>query len=331
MDLKTNDLILLTGAGFSKNFGGFLGEEMWAKIFNSPFDKSISEREGQQLKEFLLRKYDFEKVYSSVLEGSEGKKFTRAQKLILSKSIKNAYDLLDDNLRSFTSPLIHQFEGGLLSWFFEKKTNNPLWFTINQDILIERRLKYPTPGMKAFGKFQNQKLAPSYYQTLPSKTTFQDVVKEINANKDVSYIKLHGSYGWLFNNYKEAMVIGVNKKQIIDKEPLLKAYFQVFKHSIKEMNKKILIIGYSFRDKEINKILIDGVEKRNLKLYIVNPKNIGTFRNNLLHGNTASIDFHKKCWNKICGYFPYKMQDFFPSRHSEESAALKEIRRKLTF
>jgi len=26
--------ILLTGAGFTKNFGGFIASEMWAKIFN---------------------------------------------------------------------------------------------------------------------------------------------------------------------------------------------------------------------------------------------------------------------------------------------------------
>ena len=26
--------ILMTGAGFTKNFGGFLANEMWAKIFN---------------------------------------------------------------------------------------------------------------------------------------------------------------------------------------------------------------------------------------------------------------------------------------------------------
>lgn len=32
--MKGNNLLLLTGAGFTKNFGGYLGEEMWAKVFN---------------------------------------------------------------------------------------------------------------------------------------------------------------------------------------------------------------------------------------------------------------------------------------------------------
>jgi len=36
MDIKTKGLILLTGAGFTKNFGGFLGSQMWDQIINDP-------------------------------------------------------------------------------------------------------------------------------------------------------------------------------------------------------------------------------------------------------------------------------------------------------
>jgi hypothetical protein len=31
-----SEIVLFTGAGFTKNFGGFLAKEMWSKIFNNP-------------------------------------------------------------------------------------------------------------------------------------------------------------------------------------------------------------------------------------------------------------------------------------------------------
>lgn len=34
--MNFSDTILLTGAGFTANFGGFLAREVWSKIFNNP-------------------------------------------------------------------------------------------------------------------------------------------------------------------------------------------------------------------------------------------------------------------------------------------------------
>ena len=53
--------MLLTGAGFTKNFGGFLANEMWAYIFNNPLIQS-----SVILREKLVDDQDFESVYSPV-------------------------------------------------------------------------------------------------------------------------------------------------------------------------------------------------------------------------------------------------------------------------
>ena len=34
--MENNECIVLTGAGFTKNFGGYLGIEIWTKILNHP-------------------------------------------------------------------------------------------------------------------------------------------------------------------------------------------------------------------------------------------------------------------------------------------------------
>lgn len=36
MNIDSQDRILLTGAGFTKNFGGPLAKELWSIIFNNP-------------------------------------------------------------------------------------------------------------------------------------------------------------------------------------------------------------------------------------------------------------------------------------------------------
>ena len=54
--------ILLTGAGFSKNFGGYLAKEIWSKIFN---DSKLGRHAN--IKEKLKSNFDFESVYAEVL------------------------------------------------------------------------------------------------------------------------------------------------------------------------------------------------------------------------------------------------------------------------
>ncbi|MFA6569797.1 MAG: hypothetical protein WCT77_00980, partial [Bacteroidota bacterium] len=56
-------IILLTGAGFTANYGGFLSREMWSKIFNNPKLNSAF-----SIKHALHDEFDFEKIYSDILD-----------------------------------------------------------------------------------------------------------------------------------------------------------------------------------------------------------------------------------------------------------------------
>ncbi len=54
--------VFLTGAGFTKKFGGYLASEMWALVLNQA---EVQQDEG--LRRELLDEMDFEKVYDQVL------------------------------------------------------------------------------------------------------------------------------------------------------------------------------------------------------------------------------------------------------------------------
>lgn len=65
MTTTISKTILLTGAGFSANFGGYLAEEMWSIIFNHPEVQKHS-----AVREFMLSpigKYDYESIYHIVV------------------------------------------------------------------------------------------------------------------------------------------------------------------------------------------------------------------------------------------------------------------------
>lgn len=65
-NFKVNKYILLTGSGFSKDFGGFLAKEMWESIFNY-----LDENRYPGLRKVLRNDFDYESVYYKVVERDE--------------------------------------------------------------------------------------------------------------------------------------------------------------------------------------------------------------------------------------------------------------------
>lgn len=63
LNIKSDENILLLGAGFSKNFGAPLANEMWYLIFNH---KKI---QAQPRIREMLNNFDYELIYDAVLEG----------------------------------------------------------------------------------------------------------------------------------------------------------------------------------------------------------------------------------------------------------------------
>ena len=148
---------------------------------------------------------------------------------------------------------------------------------------------------------------------------------------NTSYIKLHGSYGWVSPNGGTQMVIGKNKADDINREPLLKWYAELFEEQIYEGNKKLLIIGYSFGDKHINDVLLKGVREHNLGIYIINPTDPENIKNILEGYHEGSFDLldTQYIWKGVRGYFPYTLRQIFPPDQSD-TTILAEIKKALS-
>ncbi len=320
------NLILLTGAGFTHNFGGFLAREMWSKIFNNSLVQSNAEA-----RKLLLNDFDFESVYSAKMgHGEETIKIIR-------QAVEAAYKDLDDTVKNWVfnpdnpTALNTYGLGELLSLISQRGSDKGWFFTLNQDLYMERKHNYRSPGASFGQPFVDRDEGGGVkIVTLPNESGVERAKPTLN---NPSYIKLHGSYGWVSSHGGNQMVIGKNKTNDINQEPLLRWYFDIFQGLIYEGGKKLLVIGYGFADNHINDILLKGVQEHGLSLYIINPTDPETFKNRLegkpAHFGSYEVSKYLKIWDGVKGYFPYTLRQIFPPDQSK-TTIFQEIKKSLS-
>lgn len=286
MEISSGKVFVLTGAGFSKNFGGFLGSEMWSQIFNNRQIQADTE-----LRDILKNDYDYESVYSKTLDGQ----LPEEKKRVMRSVVLEAYKRLDDSLRGwvFNDSSSYPVNPYLLSEMLGRiyssaRPAQVFLFTLNQDLFMERQWNYGSPGVPRFARAQNTFGSQSFNATdfveLPRDDIQNRIQRGISDHAGLHYIKLHGSYGWKSSDGLDQLVVGTNKESLIQNEPLLQGYFDLFTSIIKEGSKKVLIIGYGFRDAHINALLLEGVEKYGLEIYIISTQPPADLRHQIENG-----------------------------------------------
>jgi len=314
--------VLLTGAGFTKPFGGYLAKQMWAEILNQP-----EIQQSPQLREKLLNNLDFESVYDEIQESTAD----QAQKVALSHAVNRAYEEMDAIL-SRPDGRIAELAHGVCRTFIGRfgRAKNPnqrgYFFTLNQDLFIERfylqdqeSLQIPGVGHPDwFGKLPPD-LGAEHEVVLPDETKLQTFKEQFWAKGTGSfvYVKLHGSFCWWAHDGSEALVIGTHKEEKL-KEPLLHWYQELFRQIVNEDDMTLVVIGYGFRDKHINDIIADAIG-RQLRLVVISPEMPDAFRDHLqsVHGiNAEPIHRGNEIWNGIYGYWCGQVTDFCDPRQS---------------
>jgi hypothetical protein len=338
--------VLLTGAGFTKDVGGYLAQEMWAQIFNSP-----AVRSNDRLDYLLKEDFDYESVYDKVVYGQ----YSAEEQNAFSDALLASYQTLDERIRNLEG---NQSPGNgvdldklwfLLHKFCGTENSRGYFFTLNQDLFVERWLsdrevlfwdKQPiwVPGIPnhVSGKKEHP-LQEEDILTLPQEaamTTHRKNNEEnISSYGRFQYIKLHGSWNWRTSDGKSAMAIGHAKSSLLAREPLFRWYQDTFKLVVSQSACRLLVIGYGFRDRHINDAIADGIEKHSLKLFIVNPESPEAFRNMLITHALGNEErkklFGLLIWeNGLAGYFQATLSQLCPRdgrMHTSESNLAKQI------
>lgn len=252
---------MLTGAGFSRNWGGWLANEAFEYLLGC---KELSDEVRNLLWVCFENKTGFEGALARLQ-----KKDSRADDLdALTAALRGMFDLMNSTFPGRKGPDIG---GGhkaarLLSHF-------DAIFTLNQDLLMEKGYTPTDPRW-------NGLLLPGTAPLDPKKIQHDDMrVPDDPANFKLKsnfqpYFKLHGSSAFRSGIDRDdaLLIMGGDKLASIDSHTLLTWYREQFVRHLAIPNTRLLIIGYSFSDQHINELLRDAATAGiGLQMFIIDP------------------------------------------------------------
>jgi hypothetical protein len=119
------------------------------------------------------------------------------------------------------------------------------------------------------------------------------------------------------------MVIGGNKKSIIDRYPILKNNSERFHEYLNQDSTRLMVIGYSFGDEHINQIIVNAVNNTNLGIFIIDPKGIDVIDTNRDATIYAPSLIASTLWPRIVGASRRPLTSTFDHDHVEHSKIMR--------
>jgi SIR2-like domain len=272
--------VLLTGAGFSRNWGGWLANEAFEYLLGCP---EIDDHLRHLLWTHKKRGGGFEDALAELQLEYNHSKDDRAKKKLddLQAAIVGMFNEMNNAFVEIT------FEPQNLGQYLIKNflARFDAIFTLNQDLLLERHYlrdnisisstgkltRFQIPGMRPYNpSSQGSDPDPPYAraQTPDDPANFKE---QPGAQP---YYKLHGSTNWIGGGGQARLLImGGNKAVEINQYPLLAWYHKKFDEYLSR-GTRLLVIGYSFSDHHINHAIMAAADKDNLRLFIIDPQGV---------------------------------------------------------
>lgn len=313
---------LLTGAGFSRNWGGWLATEAFEYLLGCP---ELNDDIRAQLWKSRRSNLGFENTLeelrkATINEEPAHKENLKTFELMLQgmfDSMNNGFKNIELN-RAFDPHTI----GNSIDYIRPFLAHFDAIFTLNQDCLLE--LKYDdkrlvhhsggrfrdlySPGLDPIVMAGQPYQPPGLYK--PGSKTYQpDIHRQ-------PYYKLHGSSNWRDGD-STMLIMGGNKGPNIEKNFLLRSYRDRFTTALTQPDTKLVIIGYSFQDEHINKIIVEGC-KAGLQLFLIDPAGVDVVDNaERIEGWTVAF---KEFWGRnIVGASRRNLIETFWTDHVERA------------
>jgi hypothetical protein len=259
--------ILLTGAGFTRNWGGMLADGVFSYLLGC-------EELDEEIRGLLWRERRNGGGFEDVLA-----------------ALQLAADAISKKRhRDLTSALAGMFNGmGLAFMQQEFEFKNPpdtrysiqtflqrfdIIFTLNQDTLLEQKY-LPVVGPPKWGRANQPGL--KYLTGWAPTGAAHDRIAVMEPNPAdfklglgvQPYVKLHGSSNWIDGpSGDRILVMGGQKAITIKQFSLLTWYHDEFRRHLMRPDARLMIIGYSFSDAHINQAILDAAHA---KIYLVDP------------------------------------------------------------
>jgi SIR2-like domain len=270
---------LLTGAGFSYNWGGWLASEAFEYLLGAPeIDK--------ELRAFLWVNKEagggFEDALATLQEEHARHNSPDTQRRLdnLVAAIVGMLNGMSNSMERRQFEPHNSIQGSITEFLLKFDAI----FTLNQDTLLEHHYA-PQVMLRSQNRYHGLEF-PGMVPAGPAPVSFggnQHLsamrFPESNGRFVVSpnhqpYFKLHGSRNYVNGPTGGRIIImGGNKGASIPRIPILQWYFDQFTQRISAGGAKLMVIGYSFSDKHINDAISAGVD-RGLQLFIIDPAGV---------------------------------------------------------
>jgi len=259
--------ILLTGAGFSRNWGGPLASDIFSSLLA---DKDIDAHTRDLL---FNSRGAFEQVLADLQLSGDPEDKRRHDALIT--AVVGIFNGMNQTFMQMpfefeNPPQVSYSLQSFLSRFHAI-------FTLNQDALIELHYSPVVGGGLNWGRLHlpGLKHMPGFNPSGARQDRF--AMMEPNPSDFIMpttvqpYVKLHGSVNWVESSVgHRVLIMGGQKALSIGRFPILTWYHEEFRKMLLRPSVRLMVIGYSFIDAHINDAIADGI-KSGLKLYVVDP------------------------------------------------------------
>lgn len=269
--------MLLLGAGFSRNWGGWLATEAFEYLLGCPEvlrAPSVAQLlwRYQPQGGFEAALAELQSVYSRDPRSNE------ADLMGLQAAVMRMFD---DMNGAFMDSMDWEFQNHVERRVGTFLTRFDAIFTLNQDILLEHHYvndnialtgKRKSAGAQLPGMDRVPALEPLHSKSWARSkwTPLHEGAFKVEASLQPIF-KLHGSSNWFHVNGSPMLIMGGAKAREIGQTPILNWYANVFEESVSAQSSRLMVIGYGFRDDHINEVIGKAVE-RGLKLFVIAPE-----------------------------------------------------------
>jgi hypothetical protein len=268
---------LLTGAGFSRNWGGWLADEAFEYLLGCP---EITPDVRNLLWKHKAQGSGFEgalqELRAAYLQHRDH--HTAKPLQLLDQSLIGMFNSMNHSFGEF-EPRKHEHMGSQPAMVRDFLCRFDAIFSLNQDTLLEQKYQpsnflegsrgrwfgFQSPGFLEENIAGQPYARPGMFRPADPPFTLKERVQP--------YFKLHGSSNWRALNGSTILIMGQNKGSEIDNSPLLNWYRDQFREMLGQTGAHLMVIGYSFRDDHINQIIVKAVQK-GLKLFIIDTRRV---------------------------------------------------------
>jgi hypothetical protein len=288
--------ILLTGAGFSRNWGCWLADEVFECLLAEPKLTPLMRAQ-------LLRDKNSHGNYETTIQALRDAAVTRGGSY--ADEYKNFIAIIGSMLDKMRDIYVDR------DFKFEKTDNGQFMieaflyrfdaiFTLNQDTLEHHYLSDFFPG-RSGGRWAGWDMPGIYDLGKPfgtnhyyKATTLKDIEDGGFSLKPrhQPYFKLHGSHNWETRSGL-LLITGANKETDIGAIPLLDWNLEQFRNSVCNERARLMIIGYSFGDRHINGILLKAAAAK-AKFFIVHTAGI-----EVMDKRTGHDQISQQMWDSL--------------------------------